>query len=226
MMYLILTYMVRNINQVYGQQQSKAWNDININTHIDPITKTSIATTLASSTLSPDDNIIPIIKNATEGLSSSYFNYLSKRVLPACKDNVLTICDYISSLRSEINPSYSYRRDIITLLCSLSMFFKNTKPFKEITRQDLISFLDSYRNAEDVDPLHKWIGTYNLYRLHLMCYFKWLYYPDRTKRETKTICYRKHSSTEVKRKINLQTNRFMDCRRRFVVFEILSQSRR
>lgn len=158
--------------------------------------------------------------------TSSYFNYLSKRVLPACKDNVLTICDYISSLRSEINPSYSYRRDIITLLCSLSMFFKNTKPFKEITMQDSISFPDSYRNAEDVDPLHKWIGTYNLYRLHLMCYFKWLYYPDRTKQETKTICYRKHSSTEVKRKINLQTNRFMDCRRRFVVFEILSQSRR
>lgn len=178
MMYLILTYMVRNINQVYGQQQSKAWNDININTHIDPITKTSIATTLASSTLSPDDNILAIIKNATEGLFSSYFNYLSKRVLPACKDNVLTICDYISSLRSEINPSYSYRRDIITVLCSLSMFFKNTKPFKEITRQDLISFLDSYRNAEDVDPLHKWIGTYNLYRMHLMCFFKWLYYPD------------------------------------------------
>jgi hypothetical protein len=134
--------------------------------------------TSTSSTLSPEDNIVAIIKNATEGLSSSCFNYLFKRVLPACKDNALAICDYISSLRSEINPSYSYRRDIIILLCSLSIFFKNTKPFKEITREDLISFLDSYRKAENVDPLHKWIGTYNLYRMHLMRFFKWLYYPD------------------------------------------------
>jgi hypothetical protein len=101
--------------------------------------------TSTSSTLSPDDNIVAIIKNATEGLPSSCFNYLSKRVLPACKNNALTICDYISSLRSEVNPSYSYRRDIIILLCSLSIFFKNTKPYKEITREDLISFLDSYR---------------------------------------------------------------------------------
>ena len=26
--------------------------------------------------------------------------------------------------------------------------------------------------------LHKWIGTYNLYRIHLLRFFKWLYYPD------------------------------------------------
>ncbi len=129
--------MVRNINQVYGQQQSKPEMP-STSTSAYPITKTTIATTSTSSTLSPDDNIVAIIKNATEELSSSCFNYLSKRVLPACKDNALTICDYISSLRSEINPSYSYSRDIITLLCSLSIFFKNTKP---------------------------WIGTYNLYRM-------------------------------------------------------------
>ena len=42
----------------------------------------------------------------------------------------------------------------------------------------MISFLDSYHKAENVDPLHKWIGTYNLYRMHLMRFFKWLYYPD------------------------------------------------
>jgi hypothetical protein len=33
-----------------------------------PITKTTIATTSTSSTLSLDDNIVAIIKNATEGL--------------------------------------------------------------------------------------------------------------------------------------------------------------
>jgi integrase len=49
--------------------------------------------------------------------------------------------------------------------------------FKEITRQDLLSFLDSFRKNESTDPLHKWIGTYNLYRVLLMRFFKWLYFP-------------------------------------------------
>ncbi|MGA9150477.1 MAG: hypothetical protein WBZ36_07860 [Candidatus Nitrosopolaris sp.] len=27
--------------------------------------------------------------------------------------------------------------------------------------------------------MHKWIGTYNIYRIYLLRFFKWLYYPDR-----------------------------------------------
>jgi hypothetical protein len=87
------------------------------------------------------------------------------------------MCDYISSLRSEINPSDHYRKSIIPLLCKVSVFFKS-KSFKEITREDFLSFLDSYRKTEIADPLHKWIGTYNIYRTHLLRFFKWLYYPD------------------------------------------------
>jgi hypothetical protein len=120
------------------------------------------------------------IENATEGLSSNCFNHLSNRVLPASrgKENALTICDYISSIKSESNPSDHYRKDTIILLCKFSTFFKNAKLFKEIKREDLLSFLDSYRKIESVDPLHKWIGTYNTYRINLMRFFKWLYYPD------------------------------------------------
>jgi integrase len=143
---------------------------------------TKMSTAASSSAADDDVTTKTVIKNATEGLSTRCFSYLFDRVLPASregKENALTICDYMSSLRSEINPSYNYRRDTIILLCSLSTFFNNNaKPFKEITREDLLSFLDSYRKAESVDPLHKWIGTYNLYRMQLMRFFKWLYYPN------------------------------------------------
>jgi integrase len=118
------------------------------------------------------------IENATEGLSSNCFRFLHDKVLPANNENALTICDYISSLKSEINPSDHYRKDTIILLCTFSTFFKNAKPFKSITRGDLLSFLDSFRKIESVDPLHKWIGTYNLYRIYLLRFFKWLYNPD------------------------------------------------
>jgi hypothetical protein len=47
-----------------------------------------------------------------------------------------------------------------------------------MTREDLLLCLDSFRKPEASDPLHKWVGTYNLYRTLFMRFFKWLYYPD------------------------------------------------
>jgi integrase len=144
-------------------------------------TTRSTSISITTKTTALDDNIINTkIQNTTEGLSSNCFNYLSNKVLPGSrgKENALTICNYMSSIKSEINPSDHYRKNTIILLCNLSIFFKNAKPFKEITREDLLSFLDSYRKAERVDPLHKWIGTYNIYRIQLMRFFKWLYFQD------------------------------------------------
>jgi integrase/recombinase XerD len=146
-------------------------------------TSTSVSSALTTRTTSTSsDNIIikTKIENATEGLSPSCFNDLYNRILPASrgKENALTICNYISSIKSETNPSDHYRKDTIILLYNLSTFFKNAKLFKEITREDLLSFLDSYRKIESIDPLHKWIGTYNTYRINLMRFFKWLYFPD------------------------------------------------
>jgi integrase/recombinase XerD len=41
-----------------------------------------------------------------------------------------------------------------------------------------MKFLDSFRKPEASDPLHKWIGTYNIYRALFIRFFKWLYYPN------------------------------------------------
>jgi hypothetical protein len=114
---------------------------------------TSVAD-ISATTINPSSADIVIIntkiENTTEGLSSNCFNYLSKRVLPGSKgkENALAICDHMSCLKSEINPSNNYRKDTIILLCNLSTFFKNVKHFKEITRENLLSFLDSYRKTE------------------------------------------------------------------------------
>src|ERR671919_1034420 len=52
------------------------------------------------------------------------------------------------------------------------------RTYKEVTRDDIMQFLDSLRKPEESDPLHKWIGTYNIYRVLLIRFFKWLYYLD------------------------------------------------
>jgi hypothetical protein len=80
------------------------------------------------------------------------------------------------AMKIEINSSDNNRRDTIRILYIISKYNKN-KSFKTVTRDDIISFLDSYRRAGAADPLHKWIGTY-LFRIYLLRFFKWLYYPD------------------------------------------------
>ena len=80
-------------------------------------------------------------------------------------------------MKSEVNLSDHYRRDLIEVLSRFSKYNDN-KSFKDLKRSDVIAFLETYRRTEAQDPLHKWIGTYNIYRIHLMRFFKWLYNPD------------------------------------------------
>jgi hypothetical protein len=62
------------------------------------------AVTTAASGLS-GNRIKTKIENATEGLPHNCFNCLHYKVLHEFKENALTICDYISSLKSEVNQS-------------------------------------------------------------------------------------------------------------------------
>src|SRR5947209_4467817 len=80
-------------------------------------------------------------------------------------------------LKSEINPSFNYQKSIIDVLCVLSEFTKHM-PFRKMQRKNILAFLDSFRKPENVDPMHKWIGTYNIFRMHILKFFKWLYHPN------------------------------------------------
>ena len=113
------------------------------------------------------------IDEITAGLSGIY----SKNLLYASENNTPVIIEYIAAMKIEINLSDNYRKDLIEFICRFSKF-NNNKPFKELIRTDVIRFLDTLRKTETQDPLHKWIGTYNLYRIHLLRFFKWLYSPN------------------------------------------------
>ncbi|MGA8843258.1 MAG: hypothetical protein WB511_06705, partial [Nitrososphaeraceae archaeon] len=103
------------------------------------------------------------------------------------QDNSLTIARYILSMKHEINISDGYRLLLIKVLSQLSSYSNSSKTkdldFKDITREDFLSFLNSFRKPEPIDPLHKWIGTYNHYIIIISRFFKWLYYPDLSPKE-------------------------------------------
>jgi integrase len=119
------------------------------------------------------------IDEATANLPKGKKNTLLKM---RNQNNSLTIAKYILSMKHEFNISDNYRRLMIVTLATLSEFVNN-KEFSKITREDFISFLDSFRKPEEKDPLHKWIGTYNNYLITISRFFKWLYYPNLPQKE-------------------------------------------
>ena len=113
------------------------------------------------------------IDDVTSGLTP----FVLKLLYKISKENALIIANYITSMRTEVNLSDHYRRDIINVLGNFSIYC-NDNSLRLITRNEILAFLDSFRKAENADPLHKWIGTYNTYRMYLIRFFKWLHYPD------------------------------------------------
>jgi integrase len=94
------------------------------------------------------------------------------------KENALTVSNYIIAMKREINPRLSYIDHTIEFLSVLSRSVGIEKRFKDMTRDDILLYLDKCRRPENDDPLHKWIGTYNTRRIILFRFFKWLCYPD------------------------------------------------
>jgi integrase len=113
------------------------------------------------------------IEEGTAGLTSQYVGRLKNKV---SEDNALAISDFILSAKSEINLSDNCRKLIITVLGQLSAFHKQ-RLFTDLSREDVLSYLNSLRKLEASDPLHRWIGTYNNYLIVITKFFKWLYSP-------------------------------------------------
>ena len=104
-----------------------------------------------------DHKLDLIIEGAKPYLREHLLNKISR-------ENCLTIIDYILAMQTEISLSDRYRIDTIHKLKQLAEVKHNpdNKKFKEMTRHDILEFLDRLRKSESVDPLHKWVGSYEL----------------------------------------------------------------
>ena len=69
-------------------------------------------------------------------------------------ENALTIVNYVLTQKTEVNIADTYRLNIISTLIVLSKFL-NHKPFKDMTEDDILLYLDSLRKPEASDTLHK-----------------------------------------------------------------------
>lgn len=127
--------------------------------------------------LNDSDSLVEIkLDNATEGLKPQFVNMLQSLYLKS-RDNALQVSNFLCSMKVESNLSVGHRKNFVFVLCKLSNHC-NHLSYEQMSRDNIISFLESHRKLEASDPLHKWIGTYNLYSTLLTRFFKWLYYPN------------------------------------------------
>jgi site-specific recombinase XerD len=88
-----------------------------------------------------------------------------------------TITDFVYSCLEASNIQPNTRKGYVSTLCNFSLLHDN-RPFKEMKKDDVLKFLIKYKKPESEDPLHKWIGTYNLYVILIGKFFKWINKPE------------------------------------------------
>jgi|SRR5215212_5815226 hypothetical protein len=121
-----------------------------------------------------DDNDRPNFDRKLDLVTESANPFLKKHMLTQITyENCLIIINYVLAMQAETTVSERYRINTISTFMTLAKFHK-TKSFKQMTRQDILEFLDRLRKPESVDPLHQWVGTYNQNRIVLLRFFKWL----------------------------------------------------
>jgi integrase len=111
--------------------------------------------------------------NTNQTISKDFTEVVNRNI-----SNGKIIHNYIIAEETEINIQESTKGDKIKKLCSLSRFFQHQKCFSEMTKTDILSYLNSLRKPVSDDPTHRSVGTYNGRQMVFMKFFRWLYNPD------------------------------------------------
>jgi len=113
----------------------------------------------------------------TKSLSRPYFNSALKKLARENPNNARIICEYILTEHTEFNIKESTKEGKIKVLVWLSNFH-NGKNFIDITKQDILKYLNNLRKSSEEDPSHKWIGSCNGRQAVFLKFFKWLHNLD------------------------------------------------
>ena len=113
-----------------------------------------------------DPNFDPKLDLITAGAPHFLREHLLTKIT---RENCLVNINYVLAMQTETEVSEYYRINKVINLKKLAEFHK-TKSFSKITRQDIVEYLDRLRKPESVDPLHQWVGTYELTRVILLLF--------------------------------------------------------
>jgi integrase/recombinase XerD len=133
---------------------------------------------ISNNNVTSDETLERKIVMATEGVRTKFIESTLRDRKRLSAENALTVSEYMILMKREINPRLTYVRYTVQFLSELSRCIGIRRAFQDMTKEDILQYLESLRRPEALDPLHKWIGSYNLKRSIIVKFFKWLYYPD------------------------------------------------
>jgi integrase/recombinase XerD len=121
------------------------------------------------------------IKSATDGMQQECYDRLVAMKLGIAegnRENSDIIADYLIAYKNESDTKVSTRTTICLNMIRFTQKVAKEKPLGTIDKNDILLFFDGLKKSEDVDPKHKWKGTWNLLRIIVPRFFKWFYYPN------------------------------------------------
>ncbi|WP_415311979.1 tyrosine-type recombinase/integrase [Candidatus Nitrosocosmicus sp. FF01] len=128
--------------------------------------------------------VLDKINQITKG-QKPYLKRIILNILNYSSKNAEDICDFIIAERNEINIKESTIEWHVKVLGQIQRFH-NFEEFKDMTREDILNFLNSLRKPSEEDPTNKSIGNRNNKQRVLLKFFKWLHNPETDHRNRPT----------------------------------------
>jgi hypothetical protein len=119
-----------------------------------------VTPSLNSATVSTSLQLDEVIDSITQGMSRKAMNTRLKMLYRISPSNAATIYEHILSEQTERNIKTSTSENKVKALLWLTRFLK-LKPFEQMTKQDILSYLNGLRKPKEEDPQQKWIVPYN-----------------------------------------------------------------
>ncbi|HSF00559.1 MAG TPA: hypothetical protein VLA48_06650 [Nitrososphaeraceae archaeon] len=99
------------------------------------------------------DNINEELEKKIDYITQSFpQNFLKNKLKNLARknsDNATIICDYIIVEQTEFNIKDSTKKGKIKALVYLSNYLQDIKPFKEMTKQDILDHLNTFRKSSN-----------------------------------------------------------------------------
>lgn len=88
--------------------------------------------------------------------------------------NINILEDFYRYLK-DIGTSEGYQNQNIKQITNLARYLGTKKTFYDLSKNEIITFLDTKIKSNAVDPDKKWITTWNDYLWRIKYFFRWLH---------------------------------------------------
>jgi hypothetical protein len=149
---------------------------------IAPLKPQRLKYSLEGLTYSPD----PLLHQKIERVLQSVDNAARRMVLELPDANKPILADFLNDMIIHENPRPNTVLVYVTDIVLLSRSYAHKKSYREITRDEIMAHLQTFRRTFEEDPKERWINTYNRKVNTISKFFKWLVFPDMDREERKS----------------------------------------